>query len=175
MLSSFCLFCRAAALIKLKILTFAIQKLFLDYLFLYHFLRLSFNLFSNQFFKSNLFLKLCQRSCFHLNQETIYIKRLLQKKKSYRYGIFEPSHDKTNKMTCAPSEDSDQPGHPPSLIIHCPHEKRLGSLATHWAHSEDSDQTGQMHRLIWVFTGHSCHFVGFLMRQLICFYINEGF
>ena len=24
--------------------------------------------------------------------------------------------DKTNKMICAPSEDSDQPGHPPSLI-----------------------------------------------------------
>ena len=24
--------------------------------------------------------------------------------------------DKTNKMTCAPSEDSDQPGHPPRLI-----------------------------------------------------------
>ena len=29
---------------------------------------------------------------------------------------FEPVHDKTNKTTCAPSEDSDQPGHPPSLI-----------------------------------------------------------
>ena len=28
----------------------------------------------------------------------------------------EALHDKTNKMTCAPSEDSDQPGHPPSLI-----------------------------------------------------------
>ena len=27
----------------------------------------------------------------------------------------EAPHDKTNKMT-APSEDSDQPGHPPSLI-----------------------------------------------------------
>ena len=25
-------------------------------------------------------------------------------------------HDNTNKMTCAPSEDSDQPGHLPSLI-----------------------------------------------------------
>ena len=25
-------------------------------------------------------------------------------------------HDKTNKMTCVPSEDSDQPGHPPNLI-----------------------------------------------------------
>ena len=29
---------------------------------------------------------------------------------------FEPPHNKTNKMACAPSEDSDQPGHPPSLI-----------------------------------------------------------
>ena len=29
---------------------------------------------------------------------------------------FEPRYDKTNKMACAPSEDSDQPGHPPSLI-----------------------------------------------------------
>ena len=29
---------------------------------------------------------------------------------------FEPAHDKTNQITCAPSEDSDQPGRPPSLI-----------------------------------------------------------
>ena len=28
----------------------------------------------------------------------------------------EPPHDKTNKMACASSKDSDQPGHPPSLI-----------------------------------------------------------
>ena len=28
----------------------------------------------------------------------------------------EPPHDKTNNMACAPSEDPDQPGHPPSLI-----------------------------------------------------------
>ena len=33
--------------------------------------------------------------------------------------------------------------------------RKLGSLATHWAHSEDSDQTGQMPRLIWGFTGHT--------------------
>ena len=34
----------------------------------------------------------------------------------------EPPHDKTNKMVFVPSEDSDQPGHPPSLIrvfAHC--------------------------------------------------------
>ena len=29
---------------------------------------------------------------------------------------YEPPHYKTNKMACVPSEDSDQPGHPPSLI-----------------------------------------------------------
>ena len=47
---------------------------------------------------------------------------------------YEPQHDKTNKMAFAPSEDSDQPGHPPSLI-------RLFAVsikkATQWAHSED--------------------------------------
>ena len=29
----------------------------------------------------------------------------------------EPQHGKTNKMACAPREDSDQHGHLPSLII----------------------------------------------------------
>ena len=29
---------------------------------------------------------------------------------------FKPPHDKTNKVACAPSEDSDQPGYLPSLI-----------------------------------------------------------
>ena len=28
---------------------------------------------------------------------------------------YEPAHDKTNKMACAPNEDSDQPRHTPSL------------------------------------------------------------
>ena len=32
------------------------------------------------------------------------------------FNLYEPQNDKTNKMNCAPSEDSDQPGHPPSLI-----------------------------------------------------------
>ena len=31
-----------------------------------------------------------------------------------------------------------------------------------------TDQTGWMPRLIWVFTGHTCHFVGFVVRRLIC-------
>ena len=46
--------------------------------------------------------------------------------------------------------------------------RKLGSLATHWTHSKDSDQTGRMLRLIWVFAGRTDHFVGFVMRRLIC-------
>ena len=69
---------------------------------------------------------------------------------------FGPLHDKTNTMTCAPSEDSDQPGHPPSLLLRSRH-----------ANSEDSDQTGRMPRLIWVFDGRTDHFVGFVVRRLI--------
>ena len=45
--------------------------------------------------------------------------------------------------------------------------RKLGSLAAHWMHSEDSDQTGRIPRLIWVFTGRTGNFVGFVMRRLI--------
>ena len=33
--------------------------------------------------------------------------------------------------------------------------RKLRSLVTHWVHSEDSDQTGRMPRLIWVFAGRT--------------------
>ena len=32
---------------------------------------------------------------------------------------FESEHDNTNKMTCAPGEDSDQPGHPAMQSDQC--------------------------------------------------------
>ena len=44
--------------------------------------------------------------------------------------------------------------------------RNLGSFATQWMHNEDSDQTGQMPRLIWVFAGRTVHFVGFVMLRL---------
>ena len=79
-----------------------------------------------------------------------------------RVFLFEPEHDKTNEMTCAPSEDSD---HPPSLI-----RVFTVRMSWHWVlrtPSVDSDQTGWMPRLIWVFAAHACHFVGFVMLWLI--------
>ena len=49
----------------------------------------------------------------------------------------------------APSEDSDQPGHTPSLIrIFAVHMKKALVLSYPLSASEDSDQTGQMPRLI---------------------------
>ena len=36
------------------------------------------------------------------------------------------------------------------------------------ADSEDSDQTGRMTRLTWVFAGRTDYFVGFVMHRLIC-------
>ena len=42
-----------------------------------------------------------------------------------------------------------------------------GSLATHWAHSEDSDQIGRMPRLIWVFLLGAHSFCWFCHVRLV--------
>ena len=53
--------------------------------------------------------------------------------------------------------------------------RKLGSLVTHWAHSEDSAQTGRMPRLISVFAWRTGHLVVFVMRRLILFCCLEYF
>ena len=62
----------------------------------------------------------------------------------------------TNKMTCASSEDLHQPAQADQSL----RRRLIGSLATHWAHSKESNQT---RRLIWVFVVCTCHFVGFVV------------
>ena len=85
----------------------------------------------------------------------------------------EPSHDKTNKMDV----------HPAKTQISLSAQSDQSSLSTHWvtkdpnflhADSEDSDQTGQMPRLIPVFAGRTCYFVGFVMRRLNVFYFYSN-
>ena len=56
--------------------------------------------------------------------------------------VYEPRHDKTNKMSVRPAKTQISLGIRPvwsetSLSAW----RKLGSLATQWAHSEDSDQT----------------------------------
>ena len=70
-------------------------------------------------------------------------------------------------MTVRPAKTQICPGWPESLLSAW---RKLGSLATHWAHSEDSDQTGRMPRLIWVFCWVHSHFVGVVMSQLISYF-----
>ena len=77
----------------------------------------------------------------------------------------EPRHDKTNKVSVRPAKTQISLGiRPVWSVSSLAAWRNLGSLATHWAHSEDSDQTGRIPRLIWVFTGRtlillvlSCH------------------
>ena len=87
---------------------------------------------------------------------------------SFNSITFEPPQDKTNQMTVCPAKTRISLG-----ICSVWSES---SLCTQWvakdpsfphADSENSDQTGRMPRLIWVFAGRTCHFVGFVMRQLI--------
>ena len=66
----------------------------------------------------------------------ISIRRLRRVEAKYSIGLeyqntqIEPPRDKTNKMACAPSEDSDQPGHPPSLIrVFAVRMKKVGVLS----------------------------------------------
>ena len=83
------------------------------------------------------------------------------------YGWNKPPHNKTTKMSCALSKDSDQPGHPPSLIrvfAVCMKKARvltypLSAQQRLW--SDWADAQADL-SLRWV---HS-HFVGFVMRQL---------
>ena len=82
-------------------------------------------------------------------------------------SLYEPSRDKTKKVACAPSENSDQPGHPPSVIrVFAVRMNKAWVLSYPLSaqRSEDSDQTGRMPRLIWVFDG----------RTLILFVLSRG-
>ena len=81
--------------------------------------------------------------------------------------LFEPPHDKTNKMTVRPAKTQISLGSHPVWSE--------SSLCAQWvaknpsflhAPSKDSDQTGRMPRLIWGFAWSTCHFVGFVMRWL---------
>ena len=94
---------------------------------------------------------------------------------------FEPCHDKTNNVAVRPAKTQISLGIRPvwsesSLFTW----RKLGSLATQWMHSEDSDQTGRMPRLIRPGWSESslgaysfcwfCHFVAhFNLSPLSCF------
>ena len=105
--------------------------------------------------------------CYHFKLD------MMNEMELYNATWNDPQHDKTNKMPCAPIADLGQPGHLPRLnSLRCPHEEILCSKFP----IECTVKTGQMPRLIWVFAGCTCHFIGFVMcRAQIYFYMNEHY
>ena len=81
---------------------------------------------------------------------------------------------KPNKMDVHPAktqisldQDSDQPGHPPNLIrIFAVRLMKARILKLPSKRTVKTDKTGRMPRLIWVFAGRTCYFVGFVMMRL---------
>ena len=76
-----------------------------------------------EFARTKFHQKLKQKHAFYLEKTkivqsvcTIFIHSFIHSYYVYIATIFEPQHDKTNKMTCASSEDSDQPAQLYSLI-----------------------------------------------------------
>ena len=85
---------------------------------------------------------------------------------------YEPPHDKTNKVAVRPAKTQISLGKRPvwsesSLSAW----RKLGSLPTHWVHSEDSDQTGRMPRLIWVFAGRTLTLLVLTYRGSFIYYL----
>ena len=87
-------------------------------------------------------------------------------------SVFEPPHDKTYEVTVGLVKTQISLGIRPVGS----ESWSESSMCAQWvakdpsflhADSEDSDQTGRMPRLIWVFAGRTCHFVCFVMRRLI--------
>ena len=88
----------------------------------------------------------------------IFWSTLVQTMYLDRYTVcqsrYELRHDKSNKMAVRPAKTQLSLGiHPVWSESSLSAWRNLGSLATGWAYSKDSDQTGRMPRLIWVFAG----------------------
>ena len=101
---------------------------------------------------------ICSQTCCSLRCENEKLESLgnMDVSKILKY---EPQNDKTNKMTCESSEDSDQPGHPPSLIrVFTVGMKKVCVL---------SYPLSAQQRLIR--PGCTGHFVGFVVLWLVLF------
>ena len=100
---------------------------------------------------------------------------------------YELRHGKTNKMAVCPAKPQIsldiRPVWSESSLSAW---RKLGSLATHWVHSDDSYQTEQMPRLIWVFAGrtvtllvlssHGSYFLASMRAKVFkfCIHIESG-
>ena len=104
------------------------------------------------------------------SQTCTFNEKFVARKHSKLTNLFAShlSHDMTNQQNeCAPSKDSDQPGHPPSLISLAVHPMASWvpkvSSCGQWRLWSDWEDAQADLSLRWM---HS-HFVGFVMSQLV--------
>ena len=98
------------------------------------------------FWKNVLSILTASSKVFHELLQILHLRKTIL--------ICSNSWNKTNKMIVRPAKTQISLGIRPvwsEFLLSA--WRKLGSLATHWAYSEDSEQTGRMARLIWVFTG----------------------
>ena len=105
--------------------------------------------------KTKHYIPKTSKSNIVIKPTALLVKKVKQKRRLLPKP-FEPRHDKTNKLSVRPAKTQISLGIRPvwsesSLSAW----RKLGSLATHWAHSECSDQSGRRPRLIWVFAGRT--------------------
>ena len=113
-------------------------------------------------------------ACYHIFRifclfpfciKSLFIKKEMKMKKKTKFKreccsirIWVASWQNQQKAG-APIEDSDQS----DRSLHCVLNGKLRTQAFFMR----TAKTGQMSRLIWVFAGCTCHFVGFVVRRLI--------
>ena len=91
-------------------------------------------------------------------------------RKYHNHNPHDPQHDKTNKVNVPPAKTQISLGiRPVRSESSLSAWRKLGSLATHWVHSEDSwsdwaDAQADL-SLRWVYS----HFVGFVMSRLMSY------
>ena len=79
---------------------------------------------------------------------------------------YEPRHHKTNKISVRPAKTQINLGiHPVWSESSLSAWRKIGFLATHWAHSEDSDQTADAQADLSLYWAHR-HFAGFAILRL---------
>ena len=95
--------------------------------------------------------------CIIIIIKSLYVQFLIVEYSRLNLDLInDPPHDKTNNVVVRHAKTQISLGIRPvwsesSLSAW----RNLRPLAIHWAHSEDSDQTRRMPRLIWVFAGRT--------------------
>ena len=82
--------------------------------------------------------------------------------------MYDLRHDKINKMAVCPAKTQISLGiHPVWSESSLSAWRKLGFLATHWAHSEDWSDWAYAQAYLSLRWVHN-HFVGFVMSKIIC-------